>query len=81
MQKLNSAEKVYLGQRLASARREAGLTQKQLSSQAGLPIVTLQKLENGANNLLWARTETTLALSKVLGTTVEELVKFEPEEE
>lgn len=71
----------YLANRLSALRREKGLTQKELAVKAHMPIVTLQKLENGTNNILRARTETTLALSKALGTTVEGLVKFDAEKE
>lgn len=66
-------ETAYLANRLVTIRREKGLTQKELVAKANMPIVTLQKLENGTNNILRARTETTLALSKALGITVEEL--------
>lgn len=64
----------YLANRLGKIRREKGMTQKELAQKAGMPVVTLQKLENGASNLLRARTETTLALAKAMGITVEELV-------
>lgn len=41
---------------------------------AGMPITTLQKLENGANKLLGAQTRTTMQLAEALGITVEELI-------
>lgn len=70
----------YLANRLASLRKAAGLTQKELAHKANMPIVTIQKLENGANKLLRARTETTLALSRALGITVEELTNTDQNE-
>lgn len=67
----------YLNNRLAQLRKAAGMTQNQLAVAAHMPVVTLQKLENGTNSLLRARTETTLALAKALGITVEQLVGSE----
>lgn len=66
--------KPYLGNKLSSLRRSKGMTQKDLSVLAGVTLVTLQKLENGTNSLLRARTETCLALAKALGITVEQLI-------
>ena len=64
----------YLNNRLAQLRKAAGMTQNQLAIAAHMPVTTLQKLENGTNSILRARTETTLALSRALGITVEQLV-------
>ena len=64
----------YLANRLGSIRREKGMTQKELAKKAGVALVTLQKLENGSNILLHARTETTVALAKALEISVEELI-------
>lgn len=64
----------YLANRLSILRREKNLTQKELAVKANMPVVTLQKLENGSNNILRARTETTLALAKALDITIEELM-------
>ena len=64
----------YLANRLGSIRREKGMTQKGLAKKAGIALVTLQKLENGSNILLHARTETTVALAKALEISVEELI-------
>jgi len=36
-----------LGNRIRSARKECGLTQKELASQAGLSVKTIQDIENG----------------------------------
>lgn len=65
----------YLANRLAAYRKSAGLTQKELAERAGMPVVTLQKLENGVNSILRARTETTAALAKALNITIEELIQ------
>ena len=63
----------YLANRLGRMRRERGLTQQQLSRLSGVGLSTLQKLENGANRLLGARTEIVLKIARALGVTVEEL--------
>ena len=70
---VNDAD-AYLANRLGTLRRERGLTQQQLSVKSGVGLSTLQKLENGANRLLGARTEIVLRIAKALGVTVEELV-------
>ena len=67
----------YLTNRLGTMRRAAGMTQTQLSQVSGVNLTTLQKLENGTNRLLGARTEITLKLARALGVTVEELVSIE----
>ena len=64
----------YLANRLGSLRKAAGMTQAQLSQASGVNLTTLQKLENGTNRLLGARTEITLRLAKALNITVEDLV-------
>lgn len=63
----------YLANHLGALRRERGLTQQQLSVKSGVGLSTLQKLENGANRLLGARTEIVLKIAKALGVTIEEL--------
>lgn len=63
----------YLANRLGALRRERGLTQQQLSVKSGVGLSTLQKLENGANRLLGARTEIVLKIAKALDVTVETL--------
>lgn len=65
----------YLANRLGALRRERGMTQQQLAIKSGVGISTLQKLENGANRLLGARTEIVLRIAKTLDVTVEELVE------
>lgn len=64
----------YLANRLWRLRKEKRLTQKELAQKAGIPLVTLQKLENGSASLLRARVETARALARALEITVEELV-------
>lgn len=64
----------YLANRLGDLRREAGMSQAQLSKASGVNLTTLQKLENGANSLLGAKTENTLRIARALGITVEQLV-------
>ena len=69
----NSNVDLHLANRLGSLRRAAGMTQQQLALKSGVAITTLQKLENGTNRVLGARTEIVLKLAKALGTTVEGL--------
>lgn len=64
----------YLANRLSELRKATGMTQAQLSRVSGVNLTTLQKLENGTNRLLGARTEITLKLAKALNVTVEHLV-------
>jgi transcriptional regulator with XRE-family HTH domain len=59
---------------LQDKRKEKGLTQQQLSEISGVKIVTIQKLENGTNNILGAKTETTYKLATALGVTIEDLI-------
>ena len=61
--------------KLGDLRRAAGLSQQDLSIKSGVKIVTIQKLESGANDLMGAKVGTVLALARALETTVEELVK------
>lgn len=70
---INDADE-YLANRLGTLRREHGLTQQELSRRSGVGLSTLQKLENGANRLLGARTEIVLRLAKALDVTVETLL-------
>lgn len=67
----------YLANKLGNVRRSAGMTQSQLSQASGVNLTTLQKLENGTNRILGARTEITLKLAKALGVTVEDLVSID----
>jgi transcriptional regulator with XRE-family HTH domain len=57
-------ELVRVGARVRELRRERGLTQKQLSDEAGLHRVNLNKLENGRADLGISRVR---ALAQALG--------------
>ncbi len=61
-----------LGQRLAQARRAAGLTQQELCHKAGLSYSTLAKIERGAIKAPSVFTVTSIATAT--GTTVESLL-------
>jgi len=67
----------YLNNRIGALRRERGLTQQQLATASGIPLTTIQKLENGTNRIINARAITVLALAKALGLTMEELLDAE----
>lgn len=60
---------------IGSLRRKRGLTQEQLSEKSGVKLSTLQKLENGANNIKQARVETVNALAHALNVSMDELLK------
>lgn len=60
--------------KLGDLRRAAGFSQQELSEKSGVKISTIQKLENGTNDLMGAKVGTVLALAKALETTVEDLV-------
>lgn len=64
----------YLTNRLGALRRAKGMTQKQLADAAGIPVVTLQKLENGSSRLMHAKTLTVLGIARAMGMTVEEFL-------
>ena len=55
-------------------RKLCGLTQKQLAEETGIPIRTIQQYEQGQKRIDGARTEYTIALSKVLYCSPEELL-------
>ena len=61
--------------KLGDLRRAAGLSQQDLSNKSGIKIVTIQKLESGANDMMGAKVSTVLALARALETTVEDLVE------
>lgn len=63
-----------LADRLVSLRKARGMTQKELALAAEMPLVSLQKLENGTNKLLRVQVRTCIALARALGVSVEELV-------
>ena len=60
--------------KLGDLRRAAGLSQQDLSIKSGVKISTIQKLENGTNDLMGAKVGNVLALARALETTVEDLV-------
>ena len=62
---------------LKEARKNAGLTQEQLSLKSGVKLTTLQKLEHGTNNINGASVETVLRLSRTLGVRIEDLVHID----
>lgn len=63
--------------RLARARRDAGLTQQELSQRAGVPQSVISDIENGKT--AYPRVDTAIALSRVLNCTVDELFENEKE--
>ncbi len=62
---------------LKEARKNAGLTQEQLSLKSGVKLTTLQKLEHGTNNINGASVETVIRLSRTLGVGIEDLVHID----
>lgn len=64
----------YLGNRLGKMRKERGFTQEQLAKACGMPVVTLQKLENGTNNIRGARAGYIYEICKTLDCTFEDLL-------
>lgn len=64
--------------RLHTQRQLSGLTQRELAVKAGVNLRTLQQYESGAKNLNKAAAETVLALSRVLGCQMEDLLERGP---
>ena len=64
----------YLANKLGNLRREAGLTQTELSKRSGVNLSTLQKLENGTNRILGARTDINIKIAAALNTTIDNLI-------
>ena len=62
---------------LKEARKNAGLTQEQLSLKSGVKLTTLQKLEHGTNNINAASVETVIRLSRTLGVRIEDLAHID----
>ena len=56
-------------------RENKNLSQRQLSEQAGVNVRTLQDYEQGRKQLGQATAATVLRIAKVLGVTVEDLIK------
>ena len=57
--------------RLVRARRDAGLTQQDLSRRSGVPQSVISDIENGKT--AYPRVDTAIALARVLDCTVDEL--------
>ena len=60
--------------RLQAYRRALGLSQSQLSKEAGINLRTLQQYEIGAKDISKASVSTVISLSKVLNCSVQELI-------
>jgi len=60
--------------KLKELRINKGLTQQQLSSNSGISISAIQKLESGVNDIKRARVDIILRLSEALGVKIEELI-------
>lgn len=63
----------YIANPLRGARKAAGLTQKELAEQTGIPVSLLQKLENGKREMAKVNVGYALKIACALGTTAEEL--------
>ncbi len=57
-------------------RRRAGLNQKELSEQSGIPLRTIQQYEQGQKNINKAAAENIISLSKVLLCNPEDLLEL-----
>lgn len=60
--------------KLQQFRKNKGLTQQELSTLSSIQLNTIKSLEQGINSLLNAKASTVMALAKVLGITMEELI-------
>ena len=63
------------GEIIRTARKHAGLTQKELAEKSGVNLRTLQQYELKAKDINKAATTTLLALSKTLGCKIEDLLE------
>ena len=63
----------YIANPLQQARKGAGLTQKQLAEQTGIPLTLIQKLENGTREMAKVNVGYALKIARALGTTAEAL--------
>ena len=61
-----------LGERIASLRKKAGLTQEELAEKLGISPQAVSKWENGTSD---PSTSNLFALAKLYGISVEELLK------
>ena len=60
---------------LKQAREAKGLSQSQLAKSAGIPLRTLQALEQGSSDIRKASAETVLDLARVLECSPYDLIK------
>jgi transcriptional regulator with XRE-family HTH domain len=60
---------------LQEYRKKSGLSQSKLARAAGVNVRTLQDYEQGRKQLGQATAATVLRIAKVLGVTVEDLIK------
>jgi transcriptional regulator with XRE-family HTH domain len=67
--------------RLKELKKSKGLTASDLAELSGVKLVTIQKLENGQNNIYMAKYDTIYKLSKALGVRTEYLVGLENTDE
>ena len=63
----------YIANPLQRARKAAGLTQKELAEQTGIPLTLIQKLENGTREMAKVNVDYALKIARALGTTAEDL--------
>ena len=63
----------YIANPLQRARKAAGLTQKELAEQTGIPLTLIQKLENGTREMAKVNVDYALRIARALGTTAEAL--------
>ncbi|MBQ9044103.1 MAG: helix-turn-helix transcriptional regulator [Eggerthellaceae bacterium] len=72
-------ERIHLPEgpvRLQAQRKLSGLTQRALADKSGVNLRTLQQYESGAKDINKAAAETVLALSRVLGCQMEDLLEY-----
>lgn len=64
----------YIANRLSEMRKTKGLTQKELATKAGIPLIMYQRYENGTKSFVRANTIYTTRIARALGVTVEQLI-------
>ena len=63
----------YIANPLQQARKAAGLTQRELAEQTGIPLTLIQKLENGKREIAKVNVGYALKIARALDTTAEAL--------
>ncbi len=63
----------YIANPLRGARKAAGLTQRELAEQTGIPLTLIQKLENGKRELAKVNVAYAIRIARALDTTAEAL--------